>query len=59
MPRSNLPGQLELPDTAERAANLARIKAAAPLRPVAPQEPCDLGLFSDKNLQSDLLDKLR
>jgi hypothetical protein len=46
--RSNLPGQLDLPDTTERPADLARIKAAAPLRPCAPQTTCDHGLFSDQ-----------
>lgn len=56
--RSNLPGQLELPKTEERLADLARLKAAAPLRPVKPQIPCDHGLFSDEALQIDLEEML-
>jgi hypothetical protein len=52
--RANLPGQLDLPDTGERPAELARRKAAAPLRPQAPQEPCDLGLFSNQGNQFTL-----
>lgn len=56
--RSNLPGQLELPQTEERLSELARLKASAPLRPVKPQAPCDHGLFSDEALQIDLEEML-
>ena len=52
--RANLPGQLDLPGTGERPANLAKRQAAAPLRPQAPQEPCDHGLFSDQGNQLTL-----
>jgi hypothetical protein len=34
----------------ERAKRLA----AAPIKPPAPQLPCDIGLFSDDRLQADL-----
>lgn len=37
-------------------AGLARRKAAAPLKPVKPQQACDVGLFSDDAMQSDLVD---
>jgi hypothetical protein len=52
--RSDLPGQLELPDTGERTAALARLKAAAPLRPTALQTPCDIGLFAPADTQAGL-----
>jgi hypothetical protein len=53
-PRLDLPGQLDLPDTGERPADLAKRQAASPLRPQAPQEPCDHGLFSDQGNQLTL-----
>lgn len=34
-------------------------KAAQPLRPSKPQEPCDVGLFSDDSKQIDLIDMVR
>lgn len=34
-------------------------KAAAPLKPAKPQEPCDVGLFSDDAAQLDLVDMAR
>jgi hypothetical protein len=52
--RANLPGQLDLPDTGERPADLAKRQVATPLRPQAPQEPCDHGLFSDQGNQLTL-----
>lgn len=33
--------------------------ASAPLKPAKPQQPCDLGLFSDQAGQSDLVDFAR
>lgn len=57
--RSNLPGQLELPQTEERAADLAQRQAAAPMLPDKAQKPCDIGLFSDAAAQTDLVDMLR
>lgn len=57
--RSDLPGQLSLPDTGERMGELARRKAAAPLRPGKPQAPCDIGLFGDEAAQLDLVDAAR
>ena len=56
--RNTLPGQLDLPDTAERMAELARNKAAAPLMAPKPQQPCDIGLFSDEANQTDLIEML-
>ena len=38
----------------ERAADLAKRQVATPLRPQAPQEPCDHGLFSDQRNQLTL-----
>ncbi len=35
---------------------LARRRAAEPLRPRVPQRPADFGLFSDEAAQSDLVD---
>lgn len=55
-PRVALPGQLELPQTEERPADLARLQAAAPMRAKAPQKPCDVGLFGDDAAQIDLED---
>jgi hypothetical protein len=54
--RSNLPGQLDMPQTETRLAELAKAKAAAPMRPAKPQKPCDVGLFSDEADQMDLIE---
>ena len=54
--RHTLPGQGDLPQTEERLAALARLKAAAPMRPDKPQKPCDVGLFSDESAQLDLVE---
>lgn len=48
-----------LPGMGEDRAGLARRLAAAPLCPVAPQSPCDAGLFSDGASQVDLVDLSR
>src|SRR5690242_18274331 len=58
MVRHTLPGQLDMPQTEERLADLARLKAAAPMRPTKPQMPCDVGLFSDEADQIDLIEML-
>lgn len=55
-PRVDLPGQLDLPDTGPNLAGLAKLRAAAPMRPDQPQKPCDIGLFSDDARQIDLED---
>ena len=55
-PRVDLPSQLELPGTDPRPIDLAKMKATAQLRARKPQEPCDVGLFSDASRQTDLLD---
>jgi hypothetical protein len=34
-------------------------KWAAPLKPSAPQRPCDHGLFGDSHLQADLVEQAR
>jgi hypothetical protein len=44
---------------AKDQAELARRQAAAPLKPPAPQRPCDVGLFSDESQQLDLVDMAR
>ncbi len=54
--RSDLPGQLELPDTGPQLADHAKRQTAAPLRPGTPQKPCDIGLFSDDAAQVDIED---
>lgn len=59
MARSTLPGQRELPQTGAQLADLARRKAAAPLRPAVPQKSCDVGLFGDEAGQLDIIDRLR
>jgi hypothetical protein len=41
------------------SAKLAKREADAPLKPAAPQEPCDVGLFDDEHFQSDLVDLAR
>ncbi len=46
--------QYILPGAARDAAGLARNLAAAPLKPIAAQEPCDVGLFSDAHKQREL-----
>lgn len=56
--RINLPGQLDLPETEERLAELAQRKAAESLKPSTAQKPCDIGLFSDTPKQIDLEDLL-
>jgi hypothetical protein len=43
----------------EDQAEVARRRAAAPLKPTAPQAACDLGLFGDEPAQIDLIDQVR
>lgn len=40
-------------------AEIARRRAAAPLKPAKPQQACDVGLFSDVATQTDLVDLVR
>jgi hypothetical protein len=49
-----LPGQLDLPDTPEKPADLAKQLVKAPMLPTKEQKPCDLGLFSDDAAQLPL-----
>jgi hypothetical protein len=46
--------QASLPGTAPDVGGLLRQKAAAPIKPAKPQQPCDIGLFSDDANQLDL-----
>jgi hypothetical protein len=55
----NRTNQERAADTARHRAREARRLAAAPLRPMAPQLPCDIGLFSDDARQTDLVDIAR
>lgn len=50
-----LPGQLTLPNYTTDLSELSRKRASEPLRPSKPQEPCDVGLFSDNAAQLDLV----
>jgi hypothetical protein len=50
--------QIDLPGCEPDQAGALQRKADAPLKPRKPQEPCDLGLFSDENKQGDLIDQL-
>lgn len=54
--RSDLPGQMELPQTDPRPAELAKRNITSRLLAKAPQKPCDIGLFGDDAAQTDLLD---
>ena len=56
--RVDLPGQMELPQTEERKADLAKRRAAESLKPQTAQKPCDIGLFSNAPKQIDLEDLL-
>jgi hypothetical protein len=47
--------QTSLPGTSPDLAGTAQRKADAPLKPKKPQEPCDLGMFSDSPRQLDLM----
>jgi len=47
---------LELAGCAKDAAGLARLLAKAPLRARKPVEPCDIGLFADRDASFDLVD---
>ena len=47
--------QAEMPGTAPDVGGLLRLKAAAPIKPGKPQQPCDHGLFSDEADQLDLV----
>ena len=57
--RHDLPGQLEMPQTGEDTAGLAKQKALAPMRAPTTQKPCDVGLFGDSAAQLDLIDKMK
>jgi hypothetical protein len=56
--KHTLPGQLDLPETPERPAELAKQLARAPMMAPKPQLPCDVGLFSDDASQLDLIEML-
>jgi hypothetical protein len=46
--------QQTIPGTGEDIAGLLRQKAAAPIKPRKPQQPADIGLFSDERDQTDM-----
>lgn len=50
--------QMNLPSTEIDLRGLARLKAAAPIRPPVFQKACDIGLFSDDADQLDLIEML-
>lgn len=52
-------GQTELAGTAPNQGEQARRLAAARLQPSRPQQPCDVGLFSDEVDQLDLCEMFR
>jgi hypothetical protein len=52
--KSHFDNQLAMPGTSPDVAGLLRQKAAAPIKPTAPQKPCDDGLFSDTANQREL-----
>lgn len=54
-----MPTQHNLPGTAPDIGGTLARKAAAPIKPPAPQKPCDVGLFSDDATQLDLIDLTR
>lgn len=47
--------QSEMPGTSPDIGGLLRLKAAAPIKPRKPQQPCDVGLFSDEADQIKLI----
>lgn len=49
-------GQFEIAGAGHDLAGLARKRAAEPIKPSKPQEPCDIGLFSDESSQLDLVE---
>lgn len=51
---TNDPRQMDFAQTPKDSAGLAKQLAAAPLRPRKPQNPCDIGLFSDEADQLDI-----
>lgn len=48
--------QTELPGAGPDLGGMLRQKAAAPIKPAKPQQPCDVGLFSDEADQLDLVE---
>lgn len=55
--RARMQGHLGFSPITNR--ELAERRAGNPLRPDAPQKPCDVGLFSDDAAQLDLVDQAR
>lgn len=48
-----------LPHCGDDVAGALQRRADASIKPTKPQEPCDLGLFSDNAAQIDLVDLAR
>jgi hypothetical protein len=57
--RKKRQAQVELPGCEPDLAGALQRRADAPLKPTKPQEPCDVGLFSDESKQVELVDMLR
>jgi|GEM_PF-2100928 len=53
------PRQLDLAGNPPRRDGIAHERAKQPLRPVRPQQPCDVGLFGDSPAQIDLEDLIK
>jgi hypothetical protein len=45
--------QLDLPQTGPDVAGMLKRRANAPLKPKAPQQSCNVGLFGDDSRQSE------
>ena len=56
--KHDLKGQLDLPATGQRIAELLKRKAGERLIAPSDQKPLDFGLFSDDSLQTDLIEML-
>ena len=56
--KHDLKGQLDLPATGPRIAELLKRKAGERLIAPSDQKPLDFGLFSDDSLQTDLIEML-
>ena len=52
------PSNPSLPGCEARQGEALQRKANAPIKPPAPQAPCDIGLFGDAQNQRDLFDQM-
>jgi hypothetical protein len=51
--------QLDLPQTRQDVAGMLKRRAKGPLKPKAPQQTCDHGVFGDDSRQADLIELAR